>query len=56
MTNDVVRAGGLMALQGALDDGGRLSGWRNHQITFSPDGKRIVSGGALRAEEDFAPL
>jgi len=56
MTNDVVRAGGMMALQGALDASGRLSAWRNHQITFSPDGKRIVSGGTLRAEEDFAPL
>ncbi|MBM4212692.1 MAG: xanthine dehydrogenase family protein molybdopterin-binding subunit [Gammaproteobacteria bacterium] len=56
MTNDVVRAGGLMALQGALDARGRLTGWRNHQITFSPDGKRIVSGGTLRADEDFAPL
>jgi len=56
MTNDIVRAGGLMALQGALDARGRLTGWRNHQITFSPDGKRIVSGGTLRAEEDFAPL
>ncbi|MBM4198565.1 MAG: xanthine dehydrogenase family protein molybdopterin-binding subunit, partial [Gammaproteobacteria bacterium] len=56
MTNDVVRAGGLMALQGALDARGRLTGWRNHQITFSADGKRIVSGGTLRADEDFAPL
>lgn len=56
MTNDVVRAGGMMALQGTLDAKGRLTGWRNHQITFSSDGKRIVSGGTLRADEDFAPL
>ena len=56
MRNDVVRAGGLMALEGALDDTGRVTAWRNHHVTFSVDGKRIVSGGTLRAEEDFAPL
>lgn len=56
MRNDVIRAGGLLSLEGGIDAEGRANAWRAHHITFSPDGKRIVSGGALRAEEDFAPL
>lgn len=56
MRNDLVRAGGLVSLKGALDARGRLTAWHAHQVTFSPDGKRIVAGGTLRAEEDFAPL
>lgn len=56
MRNDLVRAGGLVSLKGALDERGRLTAWHAHQVTFSPDGKRIVAGGVLRAEEDFAPL
>jgi isoquinoline 1-oxidoreductase beta subunit len=56
MRNDLVRAGGLVSLKGALDERGRATAWHAHQVTFSPDGKRIVAGGTLRAEEDFAPL
>ena len=56
LRNDLVRAGGLVSLKGAVDERGRLTAWHAHQVTFSPDGKRIVAGGTLRAEEDFAPL
>lgn len=56
MRNDLVRAGGLVSLKGAVDERGRATAWQAHHVTFSPDGKRIVAGGSLRAEEDFAPL
>lgn len=56
MRNDLVRAGGLLALEGGLDERGRATAWRAHHVTFSADGKRVVSGGGLRAEDDFAPL
>lgn len=56
MRNDLVRAGGLLSLKAAIDERGRATAWHAHHVTFSPDGKRIVSGGNLRAEEDFAPL
>ncbi|MBU6377504.1 MAG: molybdopterin-dependent oxidoreductase [Gammaproteobacteria bacterium] len=56
MANDLVRAGGLFALEGAIDANSKASGWRAHHVTFSADGKRPVAGGNLRADEDFAPL
>lgn len=56
MSNDLVRAGGLLSLQGAIDADSKVSGWRTHHVTFSADGKRLVAGGNLRADEDFAPL
>ena len=47
MTHDLYRAGGFHALKGSVDDKGKLSGWHDHFITFSPDGKRPVSGGRI---------
>jgi len=56
MQNDYVRAGGTIALQGAIDDAGCATAWRQHFVTFSADGKNPVLGGNLRAEEDFSQL
>jgi len=47
MAHDFYRAGGFHALKGSVDDEGKLSGWYDHFITFSPDGKRPVSGGKM---------
>jgi isoquinoline 1-oxidoreductase beta subunit len=47
MAHDLYRAGGFHALKGSVDDDGKLSGWHDHFITFSPDGNRPVSGGRL---------
>jgi isoquinoline 1-oxidoreductase beta subunit len=47
MAHDLYRAGGFHALKGTVDDKGRLSGWYDHFITFSPDGRRPVSGGGM---------
>ena len=46
MAFDLYRAGGFHQLQGALDGDGKVTGWRDHFITFSNDG-RPVSGGRL---------
>jgi isoquinoline 1-oxidoreductase beta subunit len=47
MAHDLYRAGGFHALKGSVDNNGQLSGWQDHFITFSPDGKRPVSGGRM---------
>lgn len=51
MAHDFYRPGGFHALQASLDANGRLSGWEDHFITFSHDGKGPVSGGDLRPGE-----
>jgi isoquinoline 1-oxidoreductase beta subunit len=47
MAHDFYRAGGFHALKGSVDDEGKLSGWQDHFITFSPDGRRPVTGGNM---------
>ena len=55
MSYDFFRAGGFHQLEGSVDAEGRVSGWRDHFITFA-DGDRPVSGGSLRASEFPAGL
>ena len=47
MSHDLFRAGGFHQLRASLDEQGRISGWRDHFITFTHDGERPVSGGNL---------
>ncbi|MGA0053539.1 MAG: molybdopterin cofactor-binding domain-containing protein [Steroidobacteraceae bacterium] len=56
MTHDFVRAGGTIALRGAVDTAGRASAWQQHLVTFTRDGQKPVLGGDLRANEDFSQL
>lgn len=44
---DLFRAGGFHQMEGSVDEYGKISGWHDHFITFSPDGNRPVSGGGL---------
>ncbi|MDE0064501.1 MAG: molybdopterin-dependent oxidoreductase [Gammaproteobacteria bacterium] len=55
MSYDYFRAGGFHQLEGSVDGEGRVSGWRDHFITFA-DGDRAVSGGSIRASEFPAGL
>jgi isoquinoline 1-oxidoreductase beta subunit len=56
MAHDFYRAGGFHALAGALDADGKLTGWRNHFISFSHDGTNPVVGGAIRGDIDPGPF
>ncbi|MFW6093969.1 MAG: molybdopterin cofactor-binding domain-containing protein [Pseudomonadota bacterium] len=56
MAHDFYRAGGFHALEGALDDRGQLTGWRNHFITFSHDGETPVTGGSISGDVYPAPF
>ena len=47
MSHDLFRAGGFHQLEGSLDGEGRVSGLRDHFITFADQG-RPVSGGSFR--------
>jgi len=50
--HDHFRPGGFFALKGSVDSDGRLSGWRNHFITFEYNGRNVsgrASGTALSA-------
>jgi len=51
MRHDYYRVAGYHALQGAVDDQGRLDTWTDHFITFSGNGENPVSGGDLRAND-----
>ena len=44
---DLFRAGGFHQMDGSVDAEGKITGWRDHFITFSADGNRPVSGGSL---------
>jgi isoquinoline 1-oxidoreductase beta subunit len=48
MRHDLYRAGGFHAFKGGIDREGKVTAWQDHFITFSPDGKRGVSGGTMR--------
>ena len=49
MAYDLFRAGGFHQMDGAIDEHGKVSGWRDRFITFTHDGNRPVSGGNLGA-------
>ena len=49
MSHDLFRAGGFHQLEGGLDANGKISGFRDHFITFATGG-RPVSGGGLRPD------
>ena len=49
MAYDLYRAGGFHQMDGAVDDDGKITGWRDRFITFTNDGSRPVSGGGLNA-------
>jgi isoquinoline 1-oxidoreductase beta subunit len=51
MTFDYYRAGGFQALKASVDSAGKLSGWQNHFITFTMDGKAPVSAGNIDKAE-----
>jgi len=51
MTHDFYRPGGFHSLKASLDGAGKLSGWEDHFITFSHDGRNPVSGGESRGGE-----
>ncbi|MCW8196093.1 xanthine dehydrogenase family protein molybdopterin-binding subunit [Proteobacteria bacterium 005FR1] len=50
MQHDFYRPAGFHSLKGAVDQSGKLSGWQNHLITFTNNG-RPVSGGSLSKDE-----
>ena len=47
MAYDLYRAGGFHQMDGAVDENGKVTGWRDRFITFTNDGRRPVSGGGL---------
>ena len=47
MAYDLYRAGGFHQMDGSVDENGKVTGWRDRFITFTNDGRRPVSGGAL---------
>ena len=49
MAYDLFRAGGFHQMEGSVNDEGKITGWRDHFITFSHDGRRPVSGGSMNA-------
>ncbi len=56
MAHDQYRSGGFHALEGGLDEAGKLTAFRNHLISFSADGKTPVPGGGMGTSEFPAPL
>ena len=47
MAYDLYRAGGFHQMDGAVDENGKITGWRDRFVTFTNDGRRPVSGGGL---------
>ncbi len=54
--HDFYRAGGFHHISGAVDSNGKISALRDHNVTFSSDGERPVTGGGLRDSEFPVPL
>jgi isoquinoline 1-oxidoreductase beta subunit len=50
IAHDSYRPGGTHGLKAGLDAQGKLVAWKQHLITYG-DGKRIVSGGGIGADE-----
>lgn len=48
MTHDYYRTAGFHAFKGGVDKSGKVTGWQDHLITFSNDGKKPVIAGAPR--------
>ncbi|HEU4620230.1 MAG TPA: molybdopterin cofactor-binding domain-containing protein [Gammaproteobacteria bacterium] len=48
---DYYRPGGFHSFKGAIDSNGKLSGWQDHFITFTRDGKGPVTAGNLSGQE-----
>ena len=51
LAHDFFRAGGFHSLTGSVDAAGKLTGWRNHFITFTHDGKAPSSGADWPANQ-----
>ena len=49
MNFDFFRPGGFHALEGAIDDAGKVSAWKDHFITLSANGREPVWGGGIEA-------
>jgi isoquinoline 1-oxidoreductase beta subunit len=56
MQHDFYRVGGFHSFKGAVDKDGKLTAFGNHFITFTADGKGVVSGGDIGKEEFPAAL
>jgi isoquinoline 1-oxidoreductase beta subunit len=56
MRFDYYRPGAFHSMKAALDAKGRLTGWQDHFITFSSDGKSPVGVGGLDQTEFPAPV
>lgn len=56
MAHDFYRVGGFHSLKGGVDASGKLSGWRDHFITFTEKGDKPVPGGNISAREFPLPL
>jgi len=54
--HDHYRAGGFHHLSGAVDAAGKLTALRDHNVTFTTNGEKTVSGGNLRDSEFPVPL
>ena len=54
--HDLYRAGGFHHMEGAVDATGKLVALRDHNVTFSTNGERAVTGGDLRDSEFPVPL
>ncbi|NKB42695.1 MAG: molybdopterin-dependent oxidoreductase [Alphaproteobacteria bacterium] len=54
--HDFYRAGGFHHMSGSVDADGKLTALRDHNVTFTTDGERAVTGGELRASEFPVPL
>ena len=56
MAHDFYRMGGFHQFKGAVNKEGQLSGWKNHFVTFSHDGKNPGRGAGLSASEFPQPM
>jgi isoquinoline 1-oxidoreductase beta subunit len=54
--HDMYRAGGFHHMSGSVDADGKLTSLSDHNVTFTADGQKAVSGGNLRDSEFPFPL
>lgn len=52
MAHDFYRAGGFHSLSAGLDEGGKLTAWKNHFVSFTADGKK-PGRGAQASNNEF---
>ncbi len=55
MQHDFYRTAGFHAFMGGLDEGGKLTAWQDHIITFSNDGEKPVIAAVPRQPEHEFP-